>query len=321
MRRVLGALVVVAVLACLGWAAGAYALRHGASAAVQMLRDQGRGGAGAVTVAGFPSQFSVTLKNPQLHQGLVAWQGDWLRLSLPSYAPWRLQLDLSAAQSLRIGFLNYLLRGDDMRAALVLRPAPTLAVQSAALDAGPLVAMIDGGGPAFSAEGLRLALAATGDGGASYALSVGLNGFSLPALLLAPYGLAERAEALEVTARVQLSAPLDRHTTANPPRLQVLELESAQLLWGAAGLLAEGTLHPDALGQAEGQITLTSPNWREVVALALALRLVQPPYAAALSEQLAPLADATGALSVDLAFREGQAWLGPVLLGSAPYLQ
>ena len=321
MRRLLGALVVVAVLAGLGWGAGAFALRQGAGAAVQMLADQGRGGAGAVTVAGFPARFSVTLQNPRLHQGLIAWQGDWVRLSAPAYAPWQLRLDLSAAQSLRLGFINYLLRGDDMQAALALRPDPALALQTASLVAGAMAAVVDGGGAAFSTESLELKLAATGEGAAGYAVSTALTGFTLPALLLAPYGLEPRAELLEVEARAQLSAPLDRHASANPPRLLALELASARLLWGAADLRAEGALRADANGRAEGQITLTSPNWREVLALALALRMAQPPYAAAVAEQLAPLASADGALSVALAFREGQAWLGPVLLGPAPYLQ
>ncbi|MBW6506333.1 MAG: DUF2125 domain-containing protein [Rhodobacteraceae bacterium] len=321
MRRLLGALVAVAVLAGLGWGAGAIALRQGAGAAVQLLADQGRGGAGAVTVAGFPAEFAVTLNRPRLHQGLVAWQGDWVRLSAPAYAPWRLRLDLGAAQSLRLGFINYLLRGDDMRAALALRPGPALGLQTASLAAGAMAAVIDGGGDAFSAEGMNFTLAATGEGAAEYAVSTLLTGFTLPTLLQAPYGLEPRAELLEVAARVQLAAPLDRHTSANPPRLLALQLASARLLWGAADLRAEGELRADALGRAEGQMTLTSPNWREVVALALALRLVQPPYAALITDQIAPLASADGALSLVLAFREGQAWLGPVLLGSAPYLQ
>ncbi len=319
MRRLVSALLGLVLLAALAWGAGAFALHQGARNAVQMLRDQGRGYAGAVTVAGFPGAFSLTFAEPKLHQGLIAWQGDWLRLSLPSYAPWRLRLDIGAAQSLRVGFLNYLLSGNDMRANLALRPNTLLALENFDLAAGPLTAAIDGGGEAFSTESLALSLTAAG--GTDYRLEARLAGFSLPALVQPVYALAEHAEVLEAKILLGLSAPIDRNAQVSAPKLLSLTVEGATLHWGAAMLTVEGALHADADGLAEGQLTLNSPIWREVVALALALRLVQPPYAAALSRDLEPLADAQGGMTIELAFRAGQIWLGPVLLGSAPYLQ
>ncbi|WP_305183956.1 DUF2125 domain-containing protein [Phaeovulum sp.] len=319
-RRLISALVALAVLAALGWGAGAFALRQGADAALRSLRDQGRGNAGAVTLAGFPGAFSLQLDTPRLHQGLLAWQADWLRLSFPSYAPWRLRLDLSQAQTLRIGLRQYLLVSENMHAALMLRPGATLALESAAVVSGPLHASLDGGGPAMAADQLALTLAAAGGGG-DYRLDASLAGFSLPVLLQAPYGLAERGELLSARLVLGLSAPLDRHAQATAPRLLSVGVEAASLRWGEAQLAAEGAVRADANGRAEGQITLSTPDWHAVVALALALRLVQPPYGAALSAELAPLASADGTLTIELGFRGGMAWLGPVLLGAAPYLQ
>jgi len=319
MRRLISALLVLAVLAALVWGAGALALRQGAQAGLAALRTQGRGDAAAVTLAGFPTEFSLTLATPRLHQGLIAWQADWVRLSLPAWAPWRLRLDLSEAQSLRLGLMQYLLNGAATRLEVVLRPNSTLALDRAALSAGSLDGRLAGGGAVLAAESLDLALTATA--GTDYLLEARLVGLSLPGLLQAPYGLPERAEDIELRAALSLGAPLDRHAQANPPRLTALALDSASLHWGEARLHAEGRLDAGATGLAEGDITLTSPDWRAVLALALALRLMQPPYAAALARDLEPLADATGGIRVALSFRGGQVWLGPLLLGPAPYLQ
>jgi hypothetical protein len=182
-----------------------------------------------------------------------------------------------------------------------------------------LHASLDGGGPAMAADQLVLTLAAAGGG--DYRLDASLAGFSLPALLQAPYGLAERGELLSAQLVLGLSAPLDRHAQATAPKLLSVGVEAASLRWGEAQLAAEGAVRADANGRAEGQITLSTPDWRAVMALALALHLVQPPYGAALSAELAPLASADGTLTIELGFRGGMAWLGPVLLGAAPYLQ
>ncbi|WP_372837849.1 DUF2125 domain-containing protein [Phaeovulum sp.] len=319
MRRLVSALLGLALLVALAWGAGALALRQGADSAVKMLRDQGRGDAGALTVAGFPSAFSVTLAAPKLHQGLIAWQGDWLRFSLPSYAPWRWRLDIGAAQSLRLGFLNYLISGDDMRADLAFRPDTTLALENFDFSTGQVSSAVDGGGKVFGAESLALSLTAAG--GFDYRLEARLAGFSLPTQLQPAYALAEQAEVLEARVLLGLSAPIDRNAQDVPPNLQTLTVEGATLRWGAAELHAEGALHADATGLAEGQIALRSPDWRAVVDLALALRLVQPRFASTLARDLEPLADAQGGMAVNLAFRSGQIWLGPVLLGPSPYLQ
>lgn len=319
MRRLIKALLALAVVAALAWGAGALVLRQGADAGLAALRAQGRGDAGAVTLAGFPAAFALTLAAPRLHQGLIAWQADWLRLSLPAYAPWRLRLDLSDTQSLRLGLMQYLLTGPGMHAEVQLRPTVSLALDRAALSVGPITARLAGGGEVLSAEGLDLALSAAG--GADYTLEAQLAGLALPGLLQAPYGLPERAEGFAARAILSFTAPLDRHAQANPPRLTTLTLEAANLHWGAAQAQAEGTLTAGATGLAEGEIALSTPDWRALITLALALRLVQPPYAAALSRNLEPLADASGGMQVALIFRDGQAWLGPVLLGPAPYLQ
>ena len=319
MRRLISALLVLAVLAALVWGAGALALRQGANVGLAALRAQGRGDAGAVTLAGFPAALALTLDTPRLHQGLIAWQADWVRLSLPTWAPWQLRLDLSGSQSLRLGLMQYLLNGAATRLDVVLRPNSTLALDRAALTASNLDGRLAGGGAVLAAESLDLALTATAS--TDYMLEARLVGLSLPGLLQAPYGLPERAESIEMRAALSLSAPLDRHAQATPPRLTALTLDAGGLHWGEARLQAEGRLEAGASGLAEGDITLTSPDWRAVLALALALRLMQPHYAAALARDLEPLADATGGMRVALSFRDGLMWLGPVPLGPAPYLQ
>jgi hypothetical protein len=210
-----------------------------------------------------------------------------------------------------------------MQAALTLRPGPDLALRGAAFSADALQIRAPGLAP-YAAERLRLTLDETAAGGARYMLQADLAGVDLPPEWATARGLAPHAESLTAAMVLTFSAPLNRHAGRTPPRLTGVEVQSAALHWGAARLHVDGSLRVDAGGRLAGRLMLHTTDWKAVHALALGLGQMQPQQAPTVAAILAELARAAGTadgLTIPLDFRAGWAFLGPIPLGQARYLQ
>lgn len=319
MRRVIWAAILAALLFGLYWGAAALTLRLSAEALLGTLRRDGSADAASIEVAGFPQRFSLLLTAPHWQHGFWAWRGEDLRLSAPSQAPLQMRLDLPAEQVLRYGWLEFSLHSRDMQAALSLVPGRALALAGAAVAADTLrVRATDGA--TLTAESLRLDLTST-DTPAQYRLQADLLGLELPAAMATELGIPHRADALSALLGLQFSEPLDRHAGSTPPHLTELQVDQMSLDWGSADLHADGTLAITVLGQPEGRLMLQTGNWRAVFALAVALGMVQRGVAPTFEALLAKMETTGGALTIPLEFHLGWAFLGPVPLGPAPYLQ
>ncbi len=107
------------------------------------------------------------------------------------------------------------------------------------------------------------------------------------------------------------------------PALRTLQVTDSRFAWGKLDLRAAGTLRPDARGFAEGKLDLTAQNWRDMLDAAERSGMLNPALAGALRGALGLFARLSGdgdTLRLPLEFADGEARLGPVVVGAAPRL-
>lgn len=107
------------------------------------------------------------------------------------------------------------------------------------------------------------------------------------------------------------------------PALREMRISEMRFTWGALDLRGAGTLGVDAQGFAEGTLDLTARNWRDMLDAAEQAGAVNSGLAGTLRGALGLYARLSGnpdTLSLPLAFKNGEARLGPVPIGAAPML-
>jgi hypothetical protein len=310
------------VLALTALAASWHAIAVGLSTAAQTrLQGSGLAGASALSVMGFPGRFDLELQAPRLRSedGLLEWSAPSLRLQVPSYRLTTLAAEAADVQMLRVGQTVFALHHDGMRANLSLSPTPSLPLRAAGFEAQKL-RVFGASGFELAAAALNLSLSAE-PLAASYALSASLADLDLPLISLA-HSLPPRLEELSASARVRLSAPLDRHLRPEAgPQIEQIDLHASQMRWGDAQLSASGSLRVTPSGQPEGRLMLDTDNWRAVLARMVELGLVRRELLPSFEAIFAQLAAGKDALSIPLDFQRGRMSLGPLPLGAAPVLR
>lgn len=316
-------IVLVAVLAGLYagyWALGAMALRQGSEAALAQARARGWADAEAVSLAGFPSRFDLTLTAPRLRSpdGQLEWSAPAAQALALSYQPNAVIVWAAPEQELRIGPQIFAFKNDDMRASVRagLTPDLPLALASLVIKAPRLTP--EGMASGAEAAELRASMAALEGGAApSYRVGFELSDLALPAEIS-----TDTVGRVFLDGIAQFAAPLDRHAAEATPRPLALEVSSAQLLWGERRLDAEGRLTVAADGTPEGTINLRLGNWRSWLAEAEAQGFVETkrmPMLESIGQMMAQQSG-DGSVPLPLVFNAGQMRLGPVPLGPAPRL-
>ncbi|MDV7271291.1 DUF2125 domain-containing protein [Thioclava sp. A2] len=301
------------------WTLGAVVLRQGSEAALAQARADGWADTEEISLAGFPSRFDLSFSAPHLRSpdGQVEWSAPVAQALALSYQPNAVILWAAPEQELRVGRQKFVLKNDDMRASVRAGLTPDLPLALASLVVKEPRITPDGMGAAAKATELRASIAALEGGTApSYRIGFEMTGLALP-----PEISAEAVGRVFLDGVAQFAAPLDRHLTA-APRPLALDISSAQLLWGDRRLDAEGRLTLAADGIPEGTINLKLGNWRDWLAKAEALGLLDPrrkPMLESIGQMMAQQS-ADGTVPLPLVFARGQIRLGPIPLGPAPRL-
>ena len=136
--------------------------------------------------------------------------------------------------------------------------------------------------------------------------------------------LPDTIEAANIDATLAFDRAWDRIAVeAGNPIIAQIRIRNASVAWGKIDLTGRGTLRVDDQGFAEGKIDLRAENWRELVDLAEDAGVIGSSIAGAVRaglELMAALSGGGDALKVPLKFEDGQARLGPIVIGSAPLL-
>mgnify|MGYP001209465520 FL=1 len=320
MRGLLWVALGLAVLWGGWWFVGSRGVQAGAEAffAEQSARGLEADHAG-ITVAGFPSRFDLTVTSPHLADPArgLGWSAPFAQVFAMSWKPWHLIAALPGGQIFDGPGGRVTLEGERMMGSLLLSPGPDLALSEAVAEGQSLRLT---GATAVTAVG-HVVASVRQEGEATYRLGLKAGDLALSPGFGENDGPGALMSEAYLDARLQLSAPLDRHLGDNRPRPVTLDLTRATLVWGKMRLTASGALAPDADGFAAGEIAVEVRGWRHLPPALAAMGLIGPGFAPALTRGLETMA-AEGAdpevLILPLRAKAGRLALGPLPLGAAP---
>ncbi len=327
MTRLLGGVVILALVWCGWWWIAANGLERSLSAWLEQRRAVGwQADVRSIETTGFPLEITAILEAPALAdpQTGVAVQASSLRLEAPAYWPGYATLIFPTDAILVATPLGrWSLTADAAIADLRLRPGAALEVESMALTSRPWT-ISDADGETLRADGLNVS--AQQIAAAQYDLSVlapGLRpGAALRDRLRVPEDWPLTFEAFALDMDVTFDRPWDRRAIEErrpQPRQIVIRTASAE--WGELQIKAAADLDVDEDGIPTGTLSLQARNWREMLALAETAGVLSAGLRAQAERGLATLAGLTGnpnAIDVQLNFAGGLVAVGFIPIGPAP---
>lgn len=301
------------------WFVGSRGVLAGARAALDQIKAEGRGNYAALSLAGFPSRFDVTVDRPELSSGdgLLHWSAPFLQVLALSYRPNKVIVLWPHEQRLRVGAETLTLRTADMRASIAAGASTDLPLDHATLVA-TTGALVSQGGASLAFDSLRFATrrsVATVNG---HDIGIALDAGRTAGLALPP-PFDSAPVAIQADATLGFDRPIDRLTRGlNPISLSI---RTTKITWATTVIDATGDLAIAPTGFPEGRITLRARGWQDGLRLFTALGLVRAELAPTLANALTQLEKTSpeaGVLDIPLAFSGGRMSLGPIPLGAAP---
>ena len=308
------------------WIVGSMAVERGVA---QWFDDQNALGITAsrddISVSGFPSRLDLTITNPQLADRVAgwAWNAPFVQVLSMTWKPWHLIAALPNDQQVQVDGQKVDITSSKMAASVRVSPTTDIVLQEAVIEGHDILAASDAGWK-VAAKSLVLALAP--DPSDPLAQRLGLRIADLvpaPELAALVPELGDRISIVHLDAVLTFSAAFDRHIAQTQPRLTGLNVSGLAVTWGSLKVQATGQVDRAADGFAQGQIDFRIENWRQIPALVVALGLVRPEMADAVSRGVEALARDGGdpeRLNLPLVFADGRMSLGPLPLGAAPRL-
>lgn len=280
-------------------------------------------GHGGIGIAGYPNRVDLTITTPELTEpeGRWGWKAPFVQLFALTYKPWHLIAAFAPEQALSTPLGPMTLTAGKLQSSLVLEPGADLTLERSQL-VGEAVSLTGAFG-SLSAQSLSFATRPAVAAINAHDIGLELQGITLPAALAArlPADLfAPGTARLHLDAEAGFSSPINRHAAQTRPEITRISLRDASLSWGAARLSVTGTMIPDALGRAEGTLSLEIAGGREMVEAAAALGLLPGDMQRSIELMLA--ANGTGRpLTLPLTLKDGRLRIGPFVVAEAPLLR
>lgn len=324
------------------WFVGSDAIRQGiedgfADAAAQGLVAE----KSALTVAGFPNRFDVTVEGLRLMDPAtgVGLEAPFLQVFAMTWKPWHVIAALAPEQTVTLPDQAVTLTSGGLRASFRSRPSTDLPLAAIVLEADRLNATSTAGwtlGTGRSVVSLSAdeEVQGAGDAPNTYLFSTDLAGIAPdPAFLAAVKAveipdlpasdLPETIDGLRAGVFLTLTAPLDRNSGKTRPLLTRVDVSQFAFTWGQLSATAKGQVQADDQGFAAGEITVEVTNWNRLPALLVAAGLVKPEVAPTIArgmQALAAQSDDLTVLTLKLSLSEGRMSFGPFPLGPAPLM-
>ncbi|MCC5971927.1 MAG: DUF2125 domain-containing protein [Pararhodobacter sp.] len=322
--RVIWALLSVAVIATLGWGGYWFVGARAMDRTVErVLAGNPAFSAASHSVLGFPNRFDLTLNEPRVEQGGMAWRAPFVQFFALSYRLNHVIAVFAHDQQFSLLGQEMSLHTEDMRASLVMAPGLALALERFALVAE--APALQSAGETHRADAARLATRAQ-DSHRHQAVIEVERAFPDPARMAAidPAGhWPRRFDVLRLEAELEFDRPLDRHVLEGAePRLVGLALTGARVVFDGVSITATGRLSPDARGNLSGEAVLTVTGWRELMQRARESGLMPAEHDTLATMALQSMTDPDNPERLEAPFvmRDGDVMLGPLVLGSVPPL-
>jgi hypothetical protein len=282
-----------------------------------------------VEVTGFPNRFDLTVTSPRLTDQAtgIGWSAPFAQVFAMTWKPWHVIATLPQEQMVTLPDQDILITSTLVQGSAVMEAGTDLTLDRTTIVADGL-ALDSTAGWAVSATNARFATRRAPDDATAHEVGVEITTFTPDAAfrmaLQGQSDLPEQIDRMRIDARVDLSAPIDRHMGETRPEFLGLSVKDISLDWGNLLISGTGDITPAADGRAEGRIDVRVENWRELVPVLVASGLITPQVTETVTRAMELLAQQDGTpevLDVPLVFQQGRMSLGPIPLGPAPLLR
>lgn len=334
MRALKWLAVLILILGTGGWFAAKMVIEK---AAADWFADRSAAGMTAtnsgVSVGGFPTEMRVGVADLVLADPVsgAGWQTPMVEVVAATWAPWHLTAKVADEQVITLPDQQIAVRAEALVATLGASPAVTLPLQEATLRAAMAELQSDLGWSIGLSDPSVALTADTSRPAGAYLLDYDLAPLrpdpafaaALQAVVLPDLPTPDfPAEIEQLNGKIGLrfDGPLAANAAGARPKLQVIEVMSANFAWGNLGFHAEGLLEADADGYAAGRIMLELTNWDRLPALLVATGVIKPAFAPTIGGALKALAAQSpdpAVVTLALDMKDGRMSLGPFPLGKA----
>lgn len=312
------------------WALAAWGLRSGLEAWFTEQQRQGwQAEYAALDTSGFPLRHATRIRQPLLADPGTgaAWSADWVEFDSPALWPGAQRLRFPATPQ-HFSFYDQSRRlvAREMQAQMQLAPGLALTLEHLELTAGPWQ-LLQEADLLWQAEDLNLVMRRY-DQSDRYLLQAAAQGFA-PGGVFRRMGqldeaLPARFDTLELQADVTFDTAWDRRAIElRRPQPRLIDLQLADAQWGEMRFKATGALQVDEQGRLSGELALQVKNWRSILDVAERSSLLPPSSRMAVERVLNLFARDSGQgdkLDTRLRIQDGQVWIGPLPVGTAPRL-
>ncbi|AZL59711.1 DUF2125 domain-containing protein [Tabrizicola piscis] len=329
MRKLLFLLVLGTLLWSGYWFVGSSALRQGAE---QWFADQTARGMtaekSALSVVGFPNRFDLTVEGLRLAdpQSGIGWTAPFAQVFAMTWKPWHIIAALPPEQMITLPDQEISVSSEGLRASFRSRPATDVPLVAVIVESGALLATSSQGWTTGADRAVASVLAVE-DQPNAYDVALDIAELAPDpaemARLTLGSGLPVTIATVQLRAKANLTAPLDRHAGETRPQLAALDLGQALVTWGDMSVSASGSIAPDPAGFAAGRIEIAVTKWEHLVPVLVAAGAIKPELSQTVQNMLGALANEGGdpaVLRLPLVLNEGRMSLGPLPLGPAPMM-
>ncbi|WP_278923080.1 DUF2125 domain-containing protein [Pseudophaeobacter profundi] len=313
------------------WGLAAWALRSGLESWFDAQARQGwQVSHGQLSTAGFPLRHRTRIDQPLLADPGTgaAWSADWLDLDSPAIWPGALTLSFPETQQRFSVFdQSSALTAQDMTAEMQLAPGAALTLERLELQAQVWkILQQQATMPQWQAQDLELILHQQSAQPNQYDLRMAITGFApggaFRRISQLANDLPKQFDALQLQGAIDFDIPWDRRALEQRrPQPRQITLDLAEAKWGEMHFKASGQLQMDDQGRATGDLALQVRNWRAILDMAERSSLLPPQTRAAIERVLALFSSPAGQgerINTTLRFQQGQMWIGPLPIGTAP---
>lgn len=331
MRKIIGAFVLLALLWSGWWWVASTTMVRVIDAQMDQMRSTGwQISTDPLERSGYPFELHTQINNISLTdpEGVTLVVPD-ARLVAKAYWPGHLTLHLPNAPMVMSQDAQPVLFAQVTDAVVTLKLAvsPSLGLRQLSGISGPWQVNAPNAN-ILSAADATLDLSLLSSGPSSYAFALEAQELSpgdvVRAALQADGDVPLTFDAYRANGHVTLERPLDRHVMNDSfPPPTALNIERAELNWGALGLDTSADLNIDAQGIPDGTLTARVSNWRTALDYAVRAGVLgtdQRNQAQLMLNIFANMSGDPEDIDVTLTAQDGQLRLNSINLGAAPRL-
>jgi hypothetical protein len=329
MGKLVGILVVVAVIWCGWWAIASAGMQRGIVKWLDARRSLGwQADVKDVQKLGFPLRLHSRLNDVAVADPTtgVAVSMDRLDISTPTYWPGYVTVALPETPiTLANPNLRATLTAKQAVADLRLRPGTSLQLESLGLSGGAW-SLDKGPDSIVAADTIDLTMIQQAANTPVYALNVNADNLAPGTSSRSFVGLSDdwptTFDAFTADLTVTFDSIWDRRALERRrPQPRVIDLKRAHVTWGDIEVLATGDLTVNEDGLIGGELVVKAENWPALLDMVESAGYLPPnmrPQAEQMLKGLAQMTGKTTGLDLTLSFQEGRMSMGFIPLGRAP---